>query len=209
MATVLLVTLEPISYRDKHLTNIVEKEKYNVRITNERFGFSTVNEYYEGSEEFNEKIEEINKSLEIEYGGHAVAVDQFPRDKYVNGAKIVDWSGIRRIKTTFDINPLQYEVIILLCPDFERIVLADINFAYYGRDAFISSVGHIVFGNETVLSVRTVWGEYKGIALQNYNELALDPVYQKRQGYYAMRFERRGIPDAVLNTYLQNNLSME
>ena len=201
MAMVLLVTLEPLRDRDEYSTSILENEKYEVLISDERIAFSMVREYYEGGKEFNNKTEEINNSLKIDHGGHVVAVDQFPIGKYHKGANIKDWSGIERCKTTFSINFLQYEVIILLCPDFERIVLADMNFAYYGN-AFISSVGHIAFSNKSVLSVRNVWGEYRGIALQEYNKLALDPNHQSRNGYYAMRFERKYILDTVINKLL-------
>lgn len=66
--------------------------------------------------------------------------------------------------------------------------------------SIIATSGLLVFDNKVVLSVKTFWGEFRGIALEKYNELALDPKTPNE--YYALRFEEKQIPDVVLNKLL-------
>ena len=149
---------------------------------------------------FNDKVEDINKSLGIENGGQVVAVDKYPRERDPYGVEKTDWSGIERYTTEFSVDVSSYELIILLCPNYERIVLAELNFAYKGNAYIIATSGLLVFENKTVLSVKTFWGEFRSIPLQKYNKLALDP--NSPNEYYALRFENKHIPEAVLNKLL-------
>ena len=200
MLNVLLVKLEPLNYRGEDTKSLVSNEKYTVQLSEDQAAdLSVVREYYVGSEEFNNKVDEIHNSLGIEYGGRVVAIDKYPIESYHGGAEKTDWSGNERYITQFSVNASLYDLVILLCPDFERIVLADLNFSYKGS-AYINGHGLLMFSNKAVLSVKTFWGEFRGIALQKYNKLALDP--NNPNEYYIMRFEKREIPDVVLNKML-------
>ena len=200
MLNVLLVKLEPLHYRGEDSKSLVPDKKYTIQVSGDSAALSVAKKYYEGSEEFNKKEDEINKLFGIEYGGKVVVIDKYPIQSYPKGAKIIsESSGIERYIAEFSGNVLSSDLIILLCPDFERIVLADFNFAYKG-DAFINTLGQIVFSNKAVLSVKTFWGEFRGIALQKYNNLALEP--ENPNEYYAMRFEKRKFSDAVLSKLL-------
>ena len=198
MLNVLLAKLEPLRYIDEEII-IAEDNEYDVLVSEERVPFLVVREYYVGSEEFNTKENEIHNSLGIEYDGKVVAVDKYPIESYHGGAEKTDWSGISRYTTDFSVDVSSYDLVILLCPDFERIVLAELNFSYKGS-AYINGHGLLMFSNKAVLSVKTFWGEFRGIALQKYNKLALDP--NNPNEYYIMRFEKREIPDVVLNKML-------
>lgn len=197
MLNLLLVKLEPIYYRGSDLVGLAEDNYYDVLVFEEREPFSICREYYKGGEAFNAKVDEINKSLGIEYGGQVVAVDRYPKERDPNGAEKTDWSGIERYITEFSVDVSSYDLILLLCPDYVRIVLAELNFAYKGCAYIIATSGLLVFENKAVLSVKTFGGEFRGIALQTYNELALDPKTPNE--YYALRFEKKLIPDGVLN----------
>ncbi len=200
MLNVLLVKLEPIFYRGSDLVGLGEDNYYDVLVFKDREPFSISRKYYNGSEAFNTKVDEINKSLGIENGGKVVAIDRYPKERDPNGAEKTDWSGNERYITEFTVDVSSYDLILLLCPDYERIVLAELNFAYKGYAYIIASSGLLVFENKAVLSVKTFWGEFRGIALETYNKLALEP--NNPNDYYALRFEEKQIPDVVLNQLL-------
>ena len=198
MLNILLVKLEPICDRGTD-SNIVSDNEYDVLVLDERLPFSVDREYYSGSTEFNAKVNEINQLLGLEYGGHVVAVDRYPKSSDHRGAEKTNSSGISRYTTNFTLDVSSYDLIILLCPDFERIVLAKLNFAYCG-DAFIDGSGQITFSKKAVLSVKTFWGDFRGIALHKYSNVALDPETPNK--HYALQFEEKQIPEAVLNKLL-------
>ncbi len=197
MLNVLLIKLEAHRYISDDFVGVVADNEYDVLFTEKRVPLLVNQEYYTGSEEFNKKEDEINKLLGIEHSGYVVAIDKYTIDSYPKGAKKTDWSGISRYMTDFSVDVLSYDLIILLCPDFERIVLSKLDFAYKGN-AYISGVdGLLIFDNRSVLSLKTFWGAFRGIALQEYNKLAVDP--NKPNECYALRFEERQIPEVVLN----------
>lgn len=132
MPNVLLVKLEPFDYRGSDIVGLTDDNDYDVLVFEERESFSISREYYVGSELFNAKVEEINKSLGIEYGGQVVGIDRFPIERDPYGVDKADWSGIERYTTKFSVDVSSYELIILLCPNYERIVLAELNFGYKG-----------------------------------------------------------------------------
>ena len=203
MPNVLLVKLEPIYYRRSSIVGVAEDNDYDILVFEERKSFSIYREYYfrrDKSTKFNDKVEKINDSLGIKHGGHVVAIDKYPIERDAFGVEKTDWSGIERYSTEFSIDVSSYELIVLLCPDYERIILAELDFAYYGSAYIIATSSLLVFEKSAVLSVKTYWGEFRGIALQKYNKLALDP--SNPNDYYALRFEEKKIPDVVLNKLL-------
>ena len=91
-----------------------------------------------------------------------------------------------------------YDHIILICPNFEPIVLANLNFSYWGDAYKISETAQFFFDKDVTLSVETFFGDFRGINLIDYEKEDFP------SSFYALRAERIRCSDAVLSQFLQN-----
>ena len=146
-----------------------------------------------------EKNNAIGEELGVKYGGHVVAIDKYPNGQFLMGAEVTgkQGSGFSRYEVECRSTP-DYHAIILLVPGLEPIILSTLNFACHRPKGYTSSF--IAFEKENVLSVRSMLGEAKGIALENCNEHALEPDHQAL--CYTMSFEKVSLPAVVLQKLL-------
>ena len=204
MLDVLLLKIDPlVSVSDQNAEYLKDDSKVTINLSpTASIVYAVHQRSYLGSEVYNEKVNEIHDELGINYGGDAIAIDRYPDTRYIGGVKPADkYSSIKRYELE-DINQtgLSYNVIILICPDYEKFVLANLKFAYYGDAQIIKN--ELVFSHQSVLSFKTLFGGVRGIALYPYQKLALSPKYPGQ--HYSMTFEKIRCPDVILKYMLEN-----
>ena len=214
MLNVLLVRIQPIdvlSYNlpdDFKFFSSQDSPDFEVCVSNgEKLQFTVSDAYYIGSNTFVQKVNEIRESLNIDYGGHVIAIDKYPASQFRNGAKRDDsrGSGIARHEVECRSEDFPYDSVVLLVPDLEPIILSDLNFACYTVSGSCSRF--ISFEKETVLSFKSPFGEVIGIALQHHNKSALHPDSSILS--YTMSFERVSLPAVVLQKLLETKPQLE
>ena len=136
----------------------------------------------------NEKIDAINRSLGVGYGGHTVAIDKYPLTRFKEGASLIEYSGISHYDFEADFENSDCDCLVLSVPGLPPISLSNLRFSSdsVGADGFCPDA--IVFKKEAVLSVTLPFGEVKGIALIHCSESALDPNAPNL--HYTMSFEK-------------------
>ena len=152
---------------------------------------------------FREKAKEIDKELGVNYGGHVVAIDKYPYSQFVNGVKKDEeqMATIARYEIECQSENFDYSTVILMIPGAEPTVLSSLKIAFSDKYGFSSS-SFIVFEKETVLSVKSLFGEVIGITLQHcQNESALEPNHIVLR--YAMSFEKVSLPAVILQKLLE------
>ncbi len=159
---------------------------------------------------FDEKAREINEELNVNFGGHVIAIDKYPYYQFENGVEIDEQreSTIHRYEIECQSEDFDYRTIILLIPGLEPIVLSNLNlkFAFSEKRGFYSPF--IFFKKETVLSVKSLFGEVIGINLEHCsNESALQP--DRSDLCYAMSFEKVSLPAVVLQKLLDTKPQSE
>ena len=163
---------------------------------------------------FDEKVTAINNELDVEHGGTVVAIDRYPYSQFEGGVKIPeeqdsnDYRYSRRF-SRYEIESqsekIDYNSIILLVPCREPIILSTLKFACSQIQGICSSF--ILFEKETVLSLKSPFGEVIGIALKNHSEGALNPKSPILS--YTLRFERVLLPAVVLQKLLETKPQLE
>lgn len=218
MLNVLLVRIEPtdtLNYNrpeDFELFNDKTLD-FSISVLNgEPLQFKASKEYYLGPNildaPLDKKVNAINDELGVEYGGHVVANDKYPRSQFEGGVKIDDpenRSGRTSYKIDCQSGTSDYHSIILLVPGQEPIILSNLNFACYEDQGFCSSF--ITFRKEAVLSLKSPFGEVIGIALQHCNKGALEPDH--RALCYTMSFEKVSLPAVILQKLLETKPQSE
>ena len=208
MLDVLLVRIQPndvVSYNrsdDFEFFSSKDSPDFEVCVSNgEKLQFTVSEACYSGSDTFFEKDKEIRESLNIKYGGHAIAIDKYPDSQFRGGAKREDPrnSGVSRHEVECCSEDFPYDSVILLVPNLEPIILSDLNFACY--EASGSCSRFINFKKEAVLSFKSPFGEVIGIALQHRNTSALYPDSNSLS--YTMSFEKVSLPAVVLQKLLE------
>ena len=202
MLDVLLLKIDPlVSVADQNAEYLKDDSEVTINVSPTASIVYTVKQKsYLGSEYYNERVGEIQDQLDINFGGDAIAIDKYPKTRYVDGVEPTDkYSGIKRYELEGISKDPKFDVAILICPDFKTVVLANLNFAYYG-DAQ-SSEDQLVFSHQSVLSFKTLFGQVHGVALYPYKNLALNPDYPSQ--YYSMTFEKIRCPDVVLKYMLE------
>lgn len=156
MIDILLAKLEPLQSIEHGCKYLKEDEIIVVKLSdNESVSFSVAHKYYVGSSYISDAITDIQEELDINFGGGAVVIDLYPKNQFDGGVEPSEIStGLRRYELKC-VNSPSSDVIILLCPDFEPIILADLNFAYYGDAQSIEGGNKLIFGHQSVLSVKT------------------------------------------------------
>ena len=119
---------------------------------------------------------------------------------FLYGAEVLEDrnSGISRYEVECH-SSLTYDSVVLLVPDSEPIILADLNFACYRPKGYCSSF--IAFDTEAVLSMKSPFGKVIGIALQYRNKSALHP--NRSSLSYTMSFEKVSLPSIILQKLLK------
>ena len=208
MLDVLLVRIQPTDVvpfnrpDDFEFFSSKDSPDFEVCVSNgEKLQFTVSEARYSGSDTFFEKDKEIRESLNIKYGGHAIAIDKYPDSQFRGGAKREDPrnSGVTRHEVECCLEDFPYDSVILLVPDLEPIILSDLNFACY--EASGSCSRFINLKKEAVLSFKSPFGEVIGIALQHRNTSALYP--DSNSSSYTMSFEKVSLPAVILQKLLE------
>ena len=208
MLNVLLVKIQPTdvtTYTDDfEFFSSKDSPDFEVCVSNgEKLQFTVSAAHYSGSNPFYQKETEIHERLNIDRGGHVIAIDQYPAIQFRGGAKREDPStpGVARHEIKCCSEDFPYDSVILLVPDLEPIILSDLNFACYTASGSGSGSRFIKFEKEAVLSFKSPFGEVIGIALQHHNKRALHPDSNFLS--YTMNFEKVSLPAVVLQKLLE------
>ena len=216
MLDVLLVKIQPtdvVIYNhpdDFEFFSSKDSPDFEVCVSNgEKLQFTVSKVRYSGSNTFFRKETEIHKRLNIDCGGHAIAIDKYPASQFRGGAERVDPrnSGVDRHEVECCSEDFSYDSVVLLIPDLEPIILSDLNFACYTTSGSGSCSRFINFEKEAVLSFKSPLGEVIGIALQHQNKSALHPDSSTLS--YNMSFEKVSLPAVILQKLLETKPQLE
>ena len=208
MLDVLLVRIQPtdiVSYSrpdDFEFFSSKDSPDFEVCVSNgEKLQFTISEACYSGSNAFYQKETEIRERLNIDYGGYAITIDQYPASQFRGGAKREDLrnSEVTRHEVECCSEDFPYHSVILLISDLEPIILYDLNFAC--NTASGSCSRFISFEKDAVLSFKSPFGEVIGIAVQHHNKSALNPNSHSLS--YTMSFEKVSLPAVVLQKLLE------
>ena len=211
MLKVLLVRIQPTDRRLDDLEYFDEETvDFKIPVLNgDPLQFKFSKEYYfspnvrRGYKSiFDEKAQEIDKEFGANYRGHVVAIDKYPYCLFEKGVKIGEKqeSTISRYVIECQSEDFDYNVVVLLIPGREPIVLSTLKIASSDKRGFCSSF--IVFEKKTVLSVKSPFGEVIGIPLEHCsNESELQP--DRSDLRYAMSFEKVSLPAVILQKLLE------
>ena len=216
MLDVLLVRIQPTDRRLDDFEYFTEETvDFKIPVLNgDPLQFRFSREYYfcpnvrrEYKSIFDEKAKEIDEEFGVSYRGHVVAIDKYPYCLFGKGVKISEQqeSTISRYEIVCQSEDLNYSVVVLLIPGREPIVLSTLKIASSDKRGFCSSF--IRFEKETVLSVKSLFGEVIGIPLEHCNESALEPDHVGL--HYAMSFEKVSLPAVVLQKLLDTKPQSE
>ena len=198
MLELLLVKLEPFNhYVGDEDENIIGGSEFSVNISDdESLEYEVVKKHYVAGNRSNS----LWKLLDDNNSNSAFIIDKFS-GRYYSGGAVLDQKksgGIERYEVKCLNKDAPYDHIILICPNFEPIVLANLNFSYW-RDAYkISDTAQLFFKKNVTLSVETFFGDFRGINLIDYEKEEFP------SSFYAFRAERIRCSDAVLSQFLQN-----
>ena len=205
---VLLVKIQPNDVKknrrpdDFGCFNSERPQEFKVCVSNaDLLQFRVSKVYYLANKIFNKKDEEIGNSLGIAYGKHVVTIDKYPASQFQSAAQVDEKRSSEFYRYEVECrSSLLDHVIVLLVPGLDPIVLADLNFACDSDESGYCS-SNMIFVNKDVLSFKLLFGEVKGITLQNCNEHALEP--NNSSLFYTMSFEKISMPAVVLQSLLR------
>lgn len=216
MLDVLLVRIQPTDLLSKQRPKDYESFPNNepldfeVSVSNgDSLQFTVSKEYYAGSDAFCEKNNSIKEKLEVSCAGYVVGIDRYPVSQFRKGVRIDERrnSGICRYEVKCCSTDFAYDLVVLLIPNQEPIILADLNFAYGGASPKGYCSSFILFEKNAVLSIKSPFGEVIGIALKHCNESALEP--DSRTLEYTMSFEKISLPAVILQKLLESKPQLE
>ena len=207
MLDVLLVRIQPTDVLDHQRPKdfgFFSEEKpleFDVSVSNgDSLKFKASKKYYRGSDFFYERGKEIGEELNISNGSYVVAIDKYPISQFRHGAKTVEYQDSEICRHEVECNSsLTYDLVILLVPDSEPIILSNLNFACCRPKGYCSSF--IAFDKEDVLSMKSPFGEVIGIALQHQNKSALRP--NRSNLSYTISFAKVSLPAVILQKLLE------
>lgn len=217
MLDVLLVRIQPTDRSLKDIEYFSEKDvDFKISVLNGaplQFKFSK--EFYfppniplgNKPTTFYEKTTEIDKELGVDDRGHVVAIDKYPFSQFEDGVKehkeqdshISRSDCFSRYEIECQSENFDYNPIILLVPGQEPTILSALKIACSDERGFCSSF--ITFKKESVLSVKSPFGEVIGIALKHHARSALKPNHSGL--YYTMSFEKVSLPAVLLQKLLE------
>ena len=199
MLNILSVKIEHVNTSASR-TQIEGSEKFSLNVSGSKSLEFTVNKchYTAGSNQFFALCEE-NNNISV------CLIDRFPKRYYRQGAYVDTncTSSIFRYEVeclSKDDISKNYDHIILICPDYEAIVLSNLDFAYHWDASLSRDPTEILFGNKNYLSVKTIFGSFKCINLSNYNQYAFNPDDPSLD--YGLKVESIRCSDAVLSDFL-------
>ena len=195
--TDLLSDQRPKDYESFSNDNLLD---FEVSVSNGHpLQFTVSKEYYVGSNAFYEKDNAIR----------VVAIDKYPNSQFRKGVKVDEErsSGIYRYEVKCCSTDFAYDSVLLLIPNQEPVILADLNFAYGSASSKGYCSSFILFEKNAVISVKSPFGEVVGISLKHYNESALEPD-SKNLGY-TMSFEKVSLPAVILQKLLETKPQSE
>ena len=165
MINVLLVKIQPTDRRLeelKYFPSNKEPQPFEMSVFNGNpLQFRAERKYYEGSEFFNEKVKAINKELGVDYGGHVVAIDKYPKTQFIEGASLIESSGMSHYDFEANFENSDCDCVVLSVAGLKPIPLANLRFRCDGIGAECFCPDAIVFKKEAVLSVTLPFGEIK------------------------------------------------
>ena len=209
MLNVLLVRIRPtdvLNYNkpdDFEFFSSENPQDFEVCVSNgKKLQFTQSPVYYVGSDLFSQKDNEMRESLDITYGAHTIVIDKYPGSQFIDGAKRGETgsSGIVRYEVEYRSEDFPYDSVILLVPDSEPIIIADLNFAYYKVTGSCSRF--ILLEKDAVLSFKSPFGEVIGISLKHSDKSALNPDSQFLS--HTMSFEKVSLPAVILQKLLES-----
>ena len=216
MLDVLLVKIQPTDLlsdqRPKDYESFPNNEPldFEISVSNgEPLQFTVSKEYYIGSDVFYEKDISITKELGASYAGYVVGIDRYPVSQFWKGVRVDEErnSGICRYEVKYRSTDFAYDSVVLLIPNQDPVILADLNFAYGGASPKGYCSSFILFEKNVVLSVKSPLGEVIGIVLKHSNESALEPD-SKNLGY-TLSFEKVSLPSVILQKLLETKPQSE
>lgn len=208
MLDVLLVRIQPIDVlsdqRPKEYKSFPNNDPldFEVSVSNsDPLQFAVSKSYYLGLEDFAKNFAKKDNAI--------VAIDKYPNSQFRKGVTVDEerYSGVPRYEVKCCSTDLAYDSVILLTPNHELVILADLNFAYGGASPKGYCSSYILFAKNAVLSVKSPLGEIIGIALEHYNESALEPDSEILE--YAMSFEKVSLPAVILQKLLETKAQPE
>ena len=200
MLELLLVKLEPFTYVGNEDKNIIGGSEFSVNISDdEPLEYEVIIKHYIAGNSSNSLWElwDDNNS--------AFIIDKFS-GRYYSGGAVLDQKksgGIVRYEVKCLNKDAPYDHIILICPNFEPIVLANLNFSYWRNAHKISETAQFFFDKDVTLSVETFFGDFRGINLIDYEKEDFP------SSFYALRAKRIRCSDAVLSQFLQNGSGID
>lgn len=156
---------------------------------------------YKSTDVLDKQIESMNNELNVDYGGHAIAIEKYSLNQFQDGARLEKPPKFSHYDFEADFENSDCDCLVLSVPGLTPIPLSKIRFGCDGLGAKGYCPDSIVFNKEAVLSVTLPFGDLKGIALIHCNKYALNPDANDLQ--YKMQFERISLPDIVLQNLIQ------
>ena len=211
MLDVLLVRIQPTDRTLKELKYFpddYEPLSFEMPVFNGNpLQFRADRKYYKGFDSFNEKVNAINADLDVDYGGHAVAIGKYPLTRFKEGVNLTGCSGKSYYDFEADFENSGCDCLVLSVPGLQPTPLSKLSFSCdgVGADGFCPDA--IIFRKKAVLSVTLPFGEVKGIALIHCSESALNPDADNLR--YAMNFEKISLPAVVLQKLLETKPQSE
>ena len=197
MLELLLVKLEPFPYVGNEDVHIKDNSKFSVNISDdESLEYEVVKKNYVAGN----RSKSLWNLLEDNNSNSTFIIDKFS-GRYYSGGAVLDQKksgGIERYEVKCLNKDAPYDHIILICPNFEPIVLANLNFSYWANAYKISETAQLFFDKDVTLSVETFFGDFRGINLIDYEKEDFP------SSFYALRAKRIRCSDAVLSQFLQN-----
>ena len=195
MLELLLLKLEPFTYVKNE--NIIGGSEFSVNISDdESLEYEVVEKHYVAGN----RSKSLWNLLEDNNSNSTFIIDKFS-GRYYSGGAVLDQKksgGIERYEVKCLNKDAPYDHIILICPNFEPIVLANLNFSYWKNAYKNSDTAQLLFKKDVTLSVETFFGDFRGINLIDYEKEDF-PCF-----FYTLRAERIRCSDAVLSQFLQN-----
>ena len=206
MLDILLLRIEPIVHRRSVGSSIDNNCEYFVKVSeDELLKFSITKSYYSKTDELRNKSRKISEEIcDRKNLGYVVAIDRFPLSRYTEYEKVSTHGS--QVYSRYEVECVSecvpYDHILLICPNTPPILLSDLKFAYSKYAYQHSDYDSVMFLPDTVLSVKTLFGQIEGITLSVDGEHLLDPEYE--QVHFILQAERINCSDAVLFHYLRS-----
>ena len=198
MLKILLVKIEPVNI-SRVINPKENNDKFSLNVSGGESLEFTVNKCHYSADNSFVALRENNNNISV------YLIDKYPERYYKHGAYVDTncTSSIFRYEVeclSKDEISMNYDHTILICPDYEAIVLANLDFACHWETNIIRNPTKILFCNDNFLSVKTMFGAFRYINLSDYNQFALNPEAPNK--YYGLKVESIRCSDAVLSDFL-------